>query len=120
MVSHPECCIVNEFTKNVCHAPASNFSQFPSKVLADNSDPSAVAFLLLLASLLFQALLHAVAGISTAAEEVPSVAGSASVLCDVGFCTVAISYSINFNDLHITLTRNVSQIRAFFSKSKSN
>ncbi len=36
MVSHPECCIVNEFTKNVLPWQSKHFSQFPSKVLAVN------------------------------------------------------------------------------------
>jgi hypothetical protein len=125
MVSHPECCIVNEFTKNVCHAPASiSLSSLRKSMLIIatlqqlwhfccyrlHSFSKHYCMLLLTSLLLLRKSLLLLAFLLFFALLVCCCFRA----CDVGFCTVAISYSINFNDLHIILTRNIPQIRDFF------
>jgi hypothetical protein len=80
MVSHPDCCIVNEFTKNVCHGPASISLSSLRKSLLIIATLQLWHFYCIPAPLFFQALLHAVADISNAAEGGSSVAGVPAVL----------------------------------------
>ena len=74
-----------------------------------------MAFLLLPAPLLFQALLHAVADISAAAEGVLSVAGSPAVLCVAG-----VLFKIkNQNQNHLFPSTDTIHISYLFSGKNS-